>query len=454
MLFILEEENEDDEKEDTKTPRSGKKLWSSIKKSLKETSATDVLHAMGAVPSGFRLPTLGKLYADGDEYTMKNYLIPKLSTSNLSFRDLFFNPVTNKIRPRPVRFQKIVTLQAARQIPHAGTGIEVINYCVRMCLFDGAKVLSNIVTVRSFCTDKELKNWSFHTKLTDNLPCVDYAEIFVRDNKGDKDIGVLFELCLGYKRVKTGELGEFSCGWAHLPLFAEDGTPALNKTYDLYVNGGTPYEKGIEVDPSVSRRESTNKWRALVSKNRQPRLSVKLSAPTKEQKEQLDTLPDVLVGSMCHLGSLSYYRQFLADALLRDRLDMQSTDLVHSPFLMSFPSVMEQPDILDVFRASWIEKLKITKRGDKRDAEHMKELFRQTFLETCYPLCHSANLQHYKFGDADVEQNRAAELTKIAQMNKEKNSALAALLSPDVAHLPFDMKELSFDVLGPFCLVK
>ena len=28
----------------------------------------------------------------------------------------------------------------------------------------------------------------------------------------------------------------------------------IYRSFDLYVNGGTPYEKGVEVDPSISRR--------------------------------------------------------------------------------------------------------------------------------------------------------------------------------------------------------
>lgn len=28
----------------------------------------------------------------------------------------------------------------------------------------------------------------------------------------------------------------------------------ISRSFDLYVNGGTPYEKGVEVDPSISRR--------------------------------------------------------------------------------------------------------------------------------------------------------------------------------------------------------
>lgn len=28
----------------------------------------------------------------------------------------------------------------------------------------------------------------------------------------------------------------------------------IYRSFDLYVNGGTPYEKGVEVDPRISRR--------------------------------------------------------------------------------------------------------------------------------------------------------------------------------------------------------
>ncbi|XP_077891586.1 uncharacterized protein LOC144372037 isoform X2 [Ictidomys tridecemlineatus] len=52
----------------------------------------------------------------------------------------------------------------------------------------------------------------------------------------------------------TGERGELSCGWVFLRLFDASGVPIPAKTYELFLNGGTPYEKGVEVDPSVSRR--------------------------------------------------------------------------------------------------------------------------------------------------------------------------------------------------------
>lgn len=56
----------------------------------------------------------------------------------------------------------------------------------------------------------------------------------------------------------TQEKGEFSCGWVHLPLLDETGNVVTNRSFDLQLHGGTPYEKDVEVDPSISRRGMLN----------------------------------------------------------------------------------------------------------------------------------------------------------------------------------------------------
>jgi nephrocystin-1 len=61
-------------------------------------------------------------------------------------------------------------------------------------------------------------------------------------------------------------------------------TLPTSRSYDEQVNGGTPYEKGIMVDPSIGRKDNTSRLRTLMAGNRQPRLVVRLSDPTKEQK--------------------------------------------------------------------------------------------------------------------------------------------------------------------------
>ena len=65
--------------------------------SVSQTSATDVLHALGAVPAGFREPTSSKLQTVNDKHTHKNYNTVKLSNSNLFYKDLFYNPQTQRV---------------------------------------------------------------------------------------------------------------------------------------------------------------------------------------------------------------------------------------------------------------------------------------------------------------------------------------------------------------------
>lgn len=56
--------------------------------------------------------------------------------------------------------------------------------------------------------------------------------------------------CTSFLLQKTGEIGELSCGWSSLPLFEHSGNPTPNKTFELKVHGGTPFESGVEVDPA------------------------------------------------------------------------------------------------------------------------------------------------------------------------------------------------------------
>jgi len=66
-------------------------------KLFSQTSATDVLHAFGAVPPGFRLPTSARLHSLNEKHTLLNYGAVKLSNSNLFYKDLFYNPATSKV---------------------------------------------------------------------------------------------------------------------------------------------------------------------------------------------------------------------------------------------------------------------------------------------------------------------------------------------------------------------
>jgi hypothetical protein len=91
-------------------------------------------------------------------------------------------------------------------------------------------------------------------------------------NDVDIRLSILFELCLIVESPKKdGDLAagmltfedhcyqtqmsvnyqdiqEISCGWGLLPLFTADGGPIENKTYEIKLYGGTPFEKNVDLD--------------------------------------------------------------------------------------------------------------------------------------------------------------------------------------------------------------
>nr|XP_034966979.1 nephrocystin-1 isoform X1 [Zootoca vivipara] len=250
--------------------------WSAVKKAITENNTLDALTTMGAVPAGFRPSTLAQLLEEGVQFRASYFLQPELTPSNLSFRDLVWNPVNGTIQSRPTRLSLIVTLWNCKGIPFPGMSIQVLSRHVRLCLFDGNRILSNIHTVRATWQPKNPKTWTFSPRVTGILPCLLDGDCFIRSNSPSPDIGILFELGITYIRNSTGERGELSCGWAFLKLFDSSGLPVSSKTYELLLNGGTPYEKGVEVDPSILRRASGSVFHNMITLRKQPQLLVKL----------------------------------------------------------------------------------------------------------------------------------------------------------------------------------
>ncbi|XP_077912403.1 nephrocystin-1 isoform X5 [Halichoerus grypus] len=325
--------------------------WSAVRKAISEQINTvDVLTTMGAIPAGFRPSTLFQLLEEGNQFRASYFLQPELTPSQLAFRDLMWDAKTGTIRSRPSRVSFILTLWSCKMIPLPGMSIQVLSRHVRLCLFDGNKVLSNIHTVRATWQPKKPKTWTFSPQVTGILPCLLDGDCFIRSNSSSPDLGILFELGISYIRNSTGERGELSCGWVFLKLFDASGIPIPAKTYELFLNGGTPYEKGVEVDPSISRRAHGSVFHQMMTMRRQPQLLVKLRSLNRRSRDLLSLLPETLIGSMCSIHLLIFYRQILGDVLLKDRMSMQSADLISNPVLATFPKLLEQPDMMDALR--------------------------------------------------------------------------------------------------------
>ncbi|XP_023396875.1 nephrocystin-1 isoform X4 [Loxodonta africana] len=356
--------------------------WSAVRKAISEQINTiDALATTGAVPAGFRPSTLAQLLEEGNQFQASYFLQPELTPSQLAFRDLQWDVKAGSIRSRASRVSLVLTLWSCKMIPLPGTSIQVLSRHVRLCLLSGNKVLSNIHTVRATWQPKKPKTWTFSPQVTGILPCLLDGDCFLRSNSSSPDLGILFELGISYIRNSTGERGELSCGWAFLKLFDASGTPIPTRTYDLFLNGGTPYEKGVEVDPSVSRRAHGSVFYQMMTMRRQPQLLVKLRSLNRRSRNMLSLLPETLIGSMCSIHLLVFYRQILGDVLLKDRMSLQSADLISNPVLATFPKLLEQPDIMDALRSSWAEKESTLRRSEKvggrGDGGHAMESYRR-----------------------------------------------------------------------------
>ncbi|PNI20623.1 NPHP1 isoform 6 [Pan troglodytes] len=457
--------------------------WSAVQKAISEINTVDVLTTMGAIPAGFRPSTLSQLLEEGNQFRANYFLQPELMPSQLAFRDLMWDATEGTIRSRPSRISLILTLWSCKMIPLPGMSIQVLSRHVRLCLFDGNKVLSNIHTVRATWQPKKPKTWTFSPQVTRILPCLLDGDCFIRSNSASPDLGILFELGISYIRNSTGERGELSCGWVFLKLFDASGVPIPAKTYELFLNGGTPYEKGIEVDPSISRRAHGSVFYQMMTMRRQPQLLVKLRSLNRRSRNVLSLLPETLIGNMCSIHLLIFYRQILGDVLLKDRMSLQSTDLISHPMLATFPMLLEQPDVMDALRSSWAEKESTLKRSEKlskpvsqreggkkwpelyhilktmhcsclhcykimRDKEFLKSTFLLVYHDCVLPLLHSTRLPPFRWAEEETETARWRVITDFLKQNQENQGALQALLSPDGVHEPFDVSEQTYDFLG------
>nr|XP_014708191.2 nephrocystin-1 isoform X1 [Equus asinus] len=423
--------------------------WSAVQKAISEQINTvDVLTTMGAIPAGFRPSTLFQLLEEGNQFRASYFLQPELTPSQLAFKDLMWDAKMGTIRSRPSRVSLILTLWSCKMIPLPGMSIQVLSRHVRLCLFDGNKVLSNIHTVRATWQPKKPKTWTFSPQVTGILPCLLDGDCFIRSNSSSPDLGILFELGISYIRNSTGERGELSCGWVFLKLFDASGIPIPAKTYELFLNGGTPYEKGVEVDPSVSRRAHGSVFYQMMIMRRQPQLLVKLRSLNRRSRNILSLLPETLIGSMCSIHLLIFYRQILGDVLLKDRTSMQSADLISSPVLATFPKLLEQPDVMDALRSSWAEKESTLKRSEKRDKELLKAAFVLVYHDCALPLLQSTLLPPFRWAEGEAEAARWKVIADFLMETRENGGALHALLSPDGLHEPFDVSEQTYDFLG------
>uniref|UniRef100_A0A8C9YCF0 Nephronophthisis 1 n=1 Tax=Sander lucioperca TaxID=283035 RepID=A0A8C9YCF0_SANLU len=433
-----DEDDDDDNEEESEEEEEqiGKELTDDEEKQrfyiLTYIDATDVLSAMGAIPSGFRPSSLNKLLMEeGITYRGSHYIQPKLSQSQLSFSDLFLDPDTGRVRARQVRTCVCFSLWSCKMIPTPGVGVQVLSRHIRLCAFDGTQVLSNIHTVRATYNSKTPKTWSFSPRMAGILPALLDGDCFLRCNSASPDLGILFELGVTFVRNSTGERGDLSCGWSFLKLTDDTGNPLPNR---------------CETSPA-------GVFQQFLQGRQQPRIIIKLKSSNSRTKTQLSLLPDTLLHCLSCIHLLALHRQLLADTLLMDRPTMQNADLICSPILSTFPMLLDQPDLMDALRSAWLDAETNMSRAQRRDLSYLKQEFVKVYMSSVYFLLHSPSLPCHRWADPPLEEQRARviyttlDALKHTQHTTGQSGGPEVFVDPMHQHLAFDITELTFDLL-------
>lgn len=422
--------------------RSGLDLWKSLARgSTQQASATDVLKAMGAMPSGFRSTTLGKL-AKEEAWQTSSWAMPKLSQSNVAFRDITWDPINRQLRPRTAKTNRVLQVSSARMIPSIGSGVEVLSRHVRIVIWENSKKqpLSNVHSVRATATEKDPATWNFNPKCATS---VYDSEILARINSNDDSQVILFELNILFRRTSTGEKGEVACGWCAIKLFEENGAPVPNKTYEIQLNGGTPFDTGVDLDPSVSLRASSNRFQQVVRTNRQPRLTVKLVSFPSQRRDIYDMLPDTLLTCHAYAQFISLYRQLLTEIVMYELRDSQDAGFIMDPVISTFPKILSIHDVMDALKRCWDEKSKRElKRSQRRDEAHMRRFFREAYMDSVFPILNSTELPPYIWGNDEREKDRLQWIVG----HCDKRTAVECLLSPNRLYKPFNVDRFTLDM--------
>uniref|UniRef100_UPI00358F182D nephrocystin-1 isoform X2 n=1 Tax=Myxine glutinosa TaxID=7769 RepID=UPI00358F182D len=441
------EENSDESKEGrSEEIKSYKSKDESYLKSPQKNSSMNVLTIGDCFPAGFHPSVLHQMSEQEERHKSSSYILPALGESQLAFHDLHWDAEHNSIKQKRVRVSRQFMVWNCRMIPCPGRNVEILRRQVRLCAFDGHKVLSNIHTIRATWQSKEPKIWTFSPRVDGILPSLLDGECFIRCNSLAPELGILFELGVTCFHTETRQQAELSCGWAFLKLFDDSGVPIANRTYELLLQSGTPFQDGLVVDHSLGRSAKGNVISQMLSSNKESKLLLKMKLSSKVMKESMNFLPETLLSCSCYVQVIIMFRQVLGDVLIKERSNAQNAELIASPMLASLPALMNAPDILDALRSTYCEKLKNFKSQEKCNQELLKSTFEIAYHDTVLRLLGLPYLASTSSSGSLEEGNRWKMISLALQQNRDKIGSLGHLLSSEHSYLPFSVSEMTFDL--------
>eukprot|EP00727_Mastigamoeba_balamuthi_P004852 m51a1_g14365 putative nephrocystin-1 isoform x1 (809) ;mRNA; r:229976-232532 len=417
----------------------------------------DYLKAYGAMPAGYRVSTLAEAVKHG-RCLLSTALTPQLAPSGLTYRDLAVDPETRTVRKRFFRSAFKVTLCGATSVPPPGAGADVTQRRVRVALWDNAaqRAVSNAHAVVAELAEPgkaDCRSWRF--PFTQGVWAQRSGEnaFLVRTSIANPALCVLFELCIVSRRMPQAAAPgqpasiELSCGWCKMPLYREAPGAAgatlvqTGKTYEMPLQGGTPYDADVPIDPleAAAAPATTSVAARLFGRGRkQALLAAKLSALSRTDQDECATLPANIVASFSTVPLANAYRQHLLAQLVLAGAPMRmcAPAAASDPAARAFLAICDDALALEGAKAVWHARTRALGRKERRNAAVLAQCWRAT-------VAHLAPL----LGEVSTGAADAARRFERVQQFVEAQPETNAVRNPNnILYSPMSIAEATFAV--------
>ncbi|CAF3362720.1 unnamed protein product [Rotaria socialis] len=412
-----------------------KELRHRITSPVSPSTLVDIVQSKGYIPSGFIASDLAPL-VDDEQYKLFYTLMPTMTDSNLALADITWDYDTDQIHTEKVKYQKILTLQKCSRIPKMKNDkIKVLNYCVRVCLYDGFHIISNIHSIRAFKSKKtkrhhSTQSWIF-TKNDDKTFVDEQPKLLIRSNEMDPKTPTYLLMQLSqYCELRTNnERCEIGCGSAMIPI--DDNQPSRIrriKSYNEFLKGGHFYELNVDLDSKYKQYHSMG-FKGKLDQQKKARIQFSLEPTDKNSDLLYDYLPVTsMIVPLNLVKIVAIYRHELAYHLeKRSHENVLSSAPLHSKFLSTFYQTLEQPDLINIFNTLCHEHKKLNIAQERQQCILIYESY-------IYALLFYRKLKPYNFHDGKERRQRKQIIREIMDrlLPSKKNT------QPDIAAILLD----------------
>ncbi|KAL7750226.1 hypothetical protein RI367_004399 [Sorochytrium milnesiophthora] len=403
------------------------------------------------MPPGFRSSAISALLAEGQCLTSKA-INPRLAAHGLAYSDLYKDSAIGRYVTRPAPQTMCVSLLRLDNMTAPHSSVAVLSRSLRLALYSkkDRKIVSNVHTIAAYVQKDSDKTWRFSSRSSilnrrdeENTCFLKFA--LNNAEASATDLTLLLEPVLSLTKVHEqdhiAETADIACGWTTLSLFNAKQQPIDSKTYDIKLQGGTPWEIDSG-DVPLGSSGNRGMWRNLLSGEGTPKLVLQVRKVKSKLLSELNNLPTPLITSLNCLPILSLYRLTLLDHVT-DQHVFNAHD-VPAP-LGIVTQLCDDHDWMYLLAEYWRKSWKSMKQSERRDLDLVKDRFVST-LWSFWPMLHVIEDTGIvpSSTDSDARPSRVVDVQLTPAQHFKRDGALITLAKNPggLAFTPFHIDEL------------